>query len=112
MTEVYPLTVNGHNVVKEFEPRDPTDELRGGLVRIVPHELRHRMNVLNGLMQAIVEDAAQFDPPLVLHPDGSDVRLVHVAGAPHGVFGVEVSVPAGYDVSADYTRCGARNLLH
>jgi|GEM_PF-7047165 len=88
--------------IKEFAPRDRSVALSAGglIVRANDGSSLAQFDEMFAVMAA---DGLTFEPPLQL--DRGDVEVVRYGGERYAkTFGLEVTIPEGYAIPADYVR--------
>jgi hypothetical protein len=90
-------------IVKEFVPHEQSVALSAGRLVVRAENYGSSLTKFDELFDVMAADALTFEPPIEL--DREDVEVVHYAGERYsGTFGLEVSIPEGHTIPADYTR--------
>lgn len=90
-------------IIKEFYPRDREEALSTGRMIIRANNYGSSLVKFDEMYEIMAADALTFEPPIEL--DREDVEVVHYAGERYKrTFGLEVSIPQGHTIPADYSK--------
>ena len=90
-------------IIKEFVPRDRSVALSAGQLVVRADNYGSSLTKFDELFEVMASDALTFEPPIEL--DREDVQVVHYGGERYAkTFGLEVTIPEGHVVLADYAR--------
>ncbi|HEY1644877.1 MAG TPA: hypothetical protein VGF75_00640 [Candidatus Saccharimonadales bacterium] len=90
-------------IVKEFVPRDRTVALSAGRLVVRADNYGSSLAKFDELFGVMATDALTFKPPIEL--DREDVEVVRYGGESYaGTSGIEVIIPEGHVIPADYIR--------
>lgn len=90
-------------IIREFAPGDRDTALRAGRIIVRADNYGSSLAKFDELFDIMSTDMLTFQPPIEL--DREDVEVVHYAGRRYAhTFGLEVSIPEGHVVPAEYVR--------
>ena len=90
-------------IVKEFVPIDRSVALSTGRLVVRANNYGSSLAKFDELFDVMAADALTFEPPIEL--DREDVEVVHYGGERYAkTFGLEVTIPEGHVIPADYMR--------
>lgn len=90
-------------ILKEFAPNNPDVALSAGRLIVRTYNYGSSLAKFDELFDVVAADAMTFVPPIELSRE--EVEVAHYAGERYArTFGLEVSIPEGHSIPAEYSR--------
>ncbi len=96
-------------IIKEFVPSDYDAALSAGRIIVRADNYGSTLAKFDQLFDIMAADMLTYEPPIEL--DREDVEVVHYGGRHYArTFGLEVPIPEGHVVPAEYVRMSTIEL--